>query len=77
MEQYKQNPSLLKAVKQIFGDLVVDAFCFSDTEFSAKETNTKELILDWNSEEIVLVFSNGNRVLMMNSEWASFSCRQN
>lgn len=76
MEQYKQNPSLLKAAKQIFGDLVVNAFGLPDAKFSIHKIKD-ELLLDWSSEDIILEFVNGSKVLMKNSEWASFSCRQN
>lgn len=72
MTTYTKNPSLLKAAKQIFGDVVVDAFGLPDARFSIRKMKTDELLLDWGSEDIVLEFINGNKVRMTNSEWANF-----
>lgn len=72
MTTYAKNPSLLKAAKQIFGDLVVNAFGLPDAKFHVHKMKTGELLLDWGSEDIVLEFVNGNKVRMSNSEWANF-----
>lgn len=76
------NPALVLACKKVFGeDLVVDAW-FMGSDYGNYYGNYKpppprfseqDGCVDLSSENIVVQFSNGKKVLIWNSEWGGIA----
>ncbi len=81
MEDYHlKNKKILTIAKNIFGDIVKNAYiAYFDKDLisglvsSYKKLKDDSILLPYDSDDIVLEFSNGNLVKFSNSEWASIS----
>ncbi len=74
---YRKSSKILKELKKVFGDLVVEAYAVSCdygddkyTESHLKQTITDFTSKDYSGLRVAAKFSNGKIVMFWNSEWA-------